>query len=133
MAWVQERLLSSGATSYEVVWREPSGRIRSKTFRRSPDAKRFPREVERSKDLGTYLDPNLGKVTLSAFLQAPHGHVEPQPEDPRVVRVAVEDPRRAAPSRGLDWNAQVRKDSQARFLVGGSSTTRARCRPRTTP
>lgn len=67
MAWIQKLKRADGSTSYKVYWRDPSRKTCSKTFRLRKDADRKMREVEHQKDVGTYVDPNLGKVSLSIF------------------------------------------------------------------
>jgi len=60
------RKLESGR--YQVRYRDPGGRERSRTFRRLADARRYEREVEVDKDRGTWSDPKAGKITLAAWL-----------------------------------------------------------------
>ncbi len=67
MAWIQKLKRTDGTTSYKVYWRDPSRKIWTKTFHLRKDADKWVREVEHQKDVGTYVDPNLGKVPLSAF------------------------------------------------------------------
>src|SRR3990170_6622854 len=67
MAWIQKLERTNGTTSYKTYWRDPSRKVRAKTYRSRRDADRWVREVEHQKDVGTYVDPNLGKVPLSAF------------------------------------------------------------------
>src|SRR5436853_645760 len=50
---------------YRVIWRDPAGRKKSKTFGRKKPAERFARDVEHRKDVGGYIDPDLGLVTLA--------------------------------------------------------------------
>lgn len=67
MGWVQKRQRKDGAFSYKVFWRDPAKRVQTKTFRRKTDAVRHLREIEHQKDVGTYIDPGLGKITLAEF------------------------------------------------------------------
>jgi integrase len=64
MAWIEERKRQH-RTAYKVYWRDPSGKVRTKTFARSADAKRYAREVEHRKDTGSYVDPAAGNITLA--------------------------------------------------------------------
>jgi integrase len=64
MAWIEERKRQHH-TAYKVYWRDPGGKVRSKTFTRSADAKRYAREVEHRKDTGSYVDPAVGNITLA--------------------------------------------------------------------
>ena len=79
MAWIEERKRQH-RTAYKVYWRDPAGKIRTKTFTRSADAKRYAREVEHRKDTGSYVDPAAGNITLSeAFdhMMATATHLRP--------------------------------------------------------
>ena len=64
MAWIEERKRQH-RTAYKVYWRDPVGKVRTKTFARSADAKRYAREVEHRKDTGSYVDPAAGNITLA--------------------------------------------------------------------
>jgi hypothetical protein len=64
MAWIEERKRQHH-TAYKVYWRDPAGKVRTRTFTRSADAKRYAREVEHRKDTGSYVDPAAGNVTLA--------------------------------------------------------------------
>ena len=88
MAWIEIRRLKAARNgkvqnSYKVNWRDPNGRRRSKSFRTAADARRFSREIERSKDIGVYRDPNLGKVTLAEFFRH---HMDTSPPAARSTR-----------------------------------------------
>jgi hypothetical protein len=61
VAWIQRLKRTDGTTSYKVYWRDPSRKMRTKTYRTRKNADRWIREVEHQKDVGTYVDPNLGK------------------------------------------------------------------------
>jgi integrase len=50
---------------YQVRWRDPAGRQRTKTFRRKTDAKQFSNRVEVEMQRGTYVDPQLGKLLFA--------------------------------------------------------------------
>jgi len=79
MAWIEERKRQHH-TAYKVYWRDPAGRVRTKTFTRSADAKRCAREVEHRKDTGSYVDPAAGNITLAdAFdhMMATATHLRP--------------------------------------------------------
>jgi integrase len=79
MAFVQDTWFTTGADGrlqptsrhghgkrYKARWTDLDGRERSKSFpdRRKGDAERFLVEVEHSLNVGTYLDPDAGRVTL---------------------------------------------------------------------
>jgi hypothetical protein len=68
MAWTKRVMMTkAGERRYKVYWYDPSGIQRSKTFRKSEDARRFERTVEVRKDEGEYIDPALAKITLRQF------------------------------------------------------------------
>ena len=49
-------------SGWQVRWYDPSGRQRTKSFKRKTDAKKFANKVEVEKQRGTYVDPELGKL-----------------------------------------------------------------------
>jgi hypothetical protein len=53
----------------EAVWREASGRQRTRSFARKTDAARFLATVEADLLRGQYLDPSAGKFTFKAFAE----------------------------------------------------------------
>lgn len=67
MGWIQRLERKDGSPSYKAYWRDPQKKIKSRTFRRRKDADRHLSDVEHKKNEGTYLDPNLGKMTLEEF------------------------------------------------------------------
>lgn len=54
---------------WEVLYREPDGRQRSRSFPRKVDAQRFLTTVEADKLRGTYRDPDAGRVTFGSFAE----------------------------------------------------------------
>ena len=52
-------------SGWQVRWYDPSGRQRTKSFKRKTDAKQFANRVEIEKQRGTYVDPALGKLLFS--------------------------------------------------------------------
>jgi hypothetical protein len=79
MAWIEERKRQHH-TAYKVYWRDPAGKVRTRTFTRSADAKRHAREMEHRKDTGSYVDPAAGNITLAeAFdhMMATATHLRP--------------------------------------------------------
>jgi integrase len=67
MAWIEKRKRRHH-TAYRVYWREPSGRVRVKTFTRAADAERWARRVEAAKDDGTYIPPEAGRIPLGRYI-----------------------------------------------------------------
>lgn len=91
MAWVEDRWYvknddgtrrQSGRYGKTLRWRvryeDPDGRERSKSFARKPDAERFQARVAADLLRGTYLDPELGKISLRKWA---HIWLERQPVD----------------------------------------------------
>ena len=71
MASVKRRRLADGRTvRYDVIYRDPEGRQRNKTFLRRSDADAFANTVEADKLRGSFIDPNAGKVTVKAYAEA---------------------------------------------------------------
>lgn len=54
---------------WQVRWRDPDGRMRSKAFRRKADADRWRAEVEHQLHRGDYRDPDGGKVTFAEYAE----------------------------------------------------------------
>jgi integrase len=69
MASVEKRMTTRGAR-YDVRYRDPSRRVRMKTFRRRADAERFARKVEADKDRGLFIDPALARKLLAEVAAA---------------------------------------------------------------
>ena len=68
VAWIEKRQLQH-RIAHKVYWRDPSGKVRTRTFARSDDAKRFAREIEHRKDRGDYVDPAAGNITLASMVR----------------------------------------------------------------
>jgi integrase len=66
VAWIEKREGRRGIT-YRVGWRDPSRKLRTRTFDRSRDARAFMREIEARLTRGQYADPSAGDITLDAF------------------------------------------------------------------
>ena len=56
------------AGTWQTNWRDPTGRKRSKTFKRKRDAERFVAELESARNRGLYIDPHAGKVKFADYL-----------------------------------------------------------------
>lgn len=62
------KIESAKGTRYKAVWREPGSRAqKGKTFRTKRDAERFLISIESDKQRGSYIDPHLGKTTLTQW------------------------------------------------------------------
>lgn len=68
------------AGSWQVRYRDPSGKERARSFRRRTDAEKFMVTVETDKLRGMWADPRLVKITVSEWLptwQASRVHLRP--------------------------------------------------------
>jgi len=57
------------AGSYQVDYRDPTGRKKSKTFRTAKAASAFLAETEAAKNRGSYVDPHAGKLRFGEFAE----------------------------------------------------------------
>jgi hypothetical protein len=67
MATIGKRTTSDGAARYDVRYRDPSGKVRTRTFIRRKDADRLANTVEADKLRGRWVDPTAGRVTFRTF------------------------------------------------------------------
>ncbi|UDY35697.1 site-specific integrase [Dermatobacter hominis] len=67
MASIVKRQTSKGDTHYLVRYRDPSGKVRNKTFRRAEDARRFASTTEADMVRGAWVDPNAGRVLFRDY------------------------------------------------------------------
>ena len=58
-------IVTTSAGGQRANWRDPTGRLRSKTFRTKKEAKAFLAEVESDMARGSYVDPAGGKVRFA--------------------------------------------------------------------
>jgi len=63
---ISRRRNKAGQSTYIVRWRD-GDKEKSKSFKRSRDAKDYDAEIRNSLKKGTYLDPGAAKITLSDF------------------------------------------------------------------
>jgi len=76
MGWIEKRERDKG-TAWKAATRGPDGATRSKTFTRQTDAKRWLAAQEHAMASGSWVNPDLGKVTFGAYAaswaaQQPH-------------------------------------------------------------
>jgi integrase len=57
------------AGHYRANWREPSGRLRAKTFKTKKEAARFLAELDSALGKGTYVDPHAGRTPFRVIAQ----------------------------------------------------------------
>lgn len=69
MAAIERRTTASGAR-YDVRYRDPSGRLRRRTFKRMAEARAFSRSVEVDKIRGDWTDPARAKVTFGDWWES---------------------------------------------------------------
>lgn len=101
-ACASERLvaLAERAPSYKAVYRGPDGHSRSKTFKRKREADAYLASVEHAKNVGTYLDPRLGAITLAEFWSHYWKTSRPPAESTQAHYAMQLAPRRRFPCRG---------------------------------
>jgi len=68
MASISKREVG-GKPRYDVNYREPDGRRRRKTFLKRDLAEKFATKVEHDKNVGAYVDPDAGKITLQSYAE----------------------------------------------------------------
>ena len=54
---------------WQVRWRDPSGKQRTKSFKRKTEAKQFANRVEVEMQRGTYVDPQLGRTLFGGWAE----------------------------------------------------------------
>jgi integrase len=71
MAWVRERPTKDGKLRLQAAYRDPSGRIRTRTFEKGEKKKAlaWAREQERSISHSEWLDPDRGKMTFATWVE----------------------------------------------------------------
>jgi integrase len=70
MASVVKRTTSDGTARYDVRYRDPSGKVRTKTFKRRKDADRYSSTVETDLIRGAWVDPAAGRLLLRNYADA---------------------------------------------------------------
>lgn len=71
MASIRTKTRKDGTPFYEVRYREPSGRMRSKCFPKGQfkTAERFRTEIEAAKLQGSYIDPTRGRALFREWVE----------------------------------------------------------------
>lgn len=64
MASIERRQTASGETRWDVRYRDPERRHRTRTFHRKADAQKFASVIEADIARGEWLDPQLGRETF---------------------------------------------------------------------
>lgn len=75
-----ERRTRDGQTRWYTRYRDPSGKQRTKTFKRKLDAERYLTTIESAKLSGSYVDPRRAAITVGNFAQrwlVAQGHLKP--------------------------------------------------------
>jgi len=115
--------------AYEVRYRDPARRERSRTFARKVDAERFVATIETDVARGQYIDPLLGKMFFGEFARewlATTGHLKPKTREgyESILRTHL------LPTFGGQPIAKVRPVEVGRFFsdlaAGGMSVSRMR-------
>lgn len=93
MAWIKRRKLKtpkkrpdgkSQPHVYDVRYRDPANRVRTRSFDRKVDAENFASTVETDKSRGEWVDPRLGRITLAGCAErymATVVHLKPKTQD----------------------------------------------------
>jgi len=72
--------------SWMVRYRDPDHRQKARTFARKAEASRFAVAVEHSITAGTYVDPELGRLSVSEWatqwLDGARPNLKPKPRTP---------------------------------------------------
>lgn len=68
MAWIKKRKTSTGESRYDVGYRDPTGKVRRKTFHRLKDAENYKRTVETAVIQGVWIDPSAGEITFADYV-----------------------------------------------------------------
>lgn len=66
MASINKRVIN-GVARFDVRFRDPEGKQRTKTFKRMTDARAFAHTTERDKLHGTYIDIDAGRETFKTY------------------------------------------------------------------
>jgi len=61
------RVRSKEGFRYRTRWRDPDGTLRSRSFAHKADANRFAVKVEHEMNVGDYIDPHAGRVTVREY------------------------------------------------------------------
>ena len=64
-----DKISTGRGLRYRARWRDPDGSEKSKTFDRKSDADRFASKVEHDVNVGGYIDPHAGRVTVREYGQ----------------------------------------------------------------
>jgi integrase len=61
------RVRSKEGFRYRTRWRDPDGTLKSRSFAHKADASRFAVKVEHEMNVGDYIDPHAGRVTVREY------------------------------------------------------------------
>ena len=67
MASIRKRSTAGGEARYDVRYRDPAGRVRTRTFRRRKEADRFATTTEADKARGNWVDPHAGRTAFADY------------------------------------------------------------------
>ena len=67
MASLKKRQISSGSPRYDVRYRDPSGRVHTKTFRKLEAARTYKATIEVELVTGEWVDPTAGRLTFAEW------------------------------------------------------------------
>lgn len=69
MASIVKRTTSDGTVRYDVRYRDPADKVRTKTFKRRKDADRFSATTQADLMRGAWVDPNAGRITFAEYAE----------------------------------------------------------------
>lgn len=64
-----DRIQTRKGQRYRARWRAPDGSEKSRSFDRKSDADRFATKVEHDVNVGGYVDPHAGKITVHTYAE----------------------------------------------------------------
>jgi integrase len=70
VASTKRRATAQGDSRYDVRFRDPAGKVRTRTFRRLEDARAFSRTTEADLVRGSWVDPDAGRVKFKDYSTA---------------------------------------------------------------
>ena len=68
MAYV-DKVVTRDGTKYRARWRDPDGSQKSRSFMRKVDADRFARRTEYDINVGGYVDPHAGRLSVRTYAE----------------------------------------------------------------
>ena len=115
MASIVRRTTEAGERRYDVRYRTPAGSPRTKTFKRSEDARRFVTGVEADKLEGRFVDPRAGRRTFGELAEEWLDVADVKPKTRAGYRSVLD--RHLLPRFGADPISAITPAEVERFLA----------------